>query len=100
MNTDQQQEDLPPSHPGHGGGEGGEDLLSPLRALRDSVVDPSSSVAICAPSVADPLLPLPEPRRAIEVVPATMADVDWIDSLQKRHRDRVGFQMRGAIEGK
>src|SRR4051812_31438669 len=44
--------------------------------------------------------PLPEPRRAIEIVPATLADVDWIDDLQRRHRDGVGWHPRGAIEQK
>ncbi len=65
-----------------------------------SEINSSSSVSIGAPSVAHPLIPLPVPRQGIEIGAATLEDVDWIDDLQKRHRDRVGFQMRGAIEGK
>src|SRR5688500_8065 len=45
-------------------------------------------------------LPLPEPRERIEIAPATMADVDWIDALQKRHRNQGGWHPRGTREGK
>ncbi|MBA3273103.1 MAG: GNAT family N-acetyltransferase [Chthoniobacterales bacterium] len=45
-------------------------------------------------------LPLPRPKQAIEIAPATLEDVDFIDRLQKQHRDRVGWHPRGALEGK
>src|SRR5688572_1250724 len=47
------------------------------------------------------LLPLPAPRRgAVEISAATQGDVDWIDDLQKRHRNGLGFLKRVAIEQK
>src|SRR5690349_17467613 len=45
-------------------------------------------------------LPLPSPKQPIEITPATPSDLDWIDALQKRHRNGVGWHPRGALEGK
>src|SRR5687767_13612386 len=43
---------------------------------------------------------VPIPQADVTVRDATMADVAFIDSLQKIHRDRVGFMATAWIEGK
>src|SRR5688500_10093051 len=58
----------------------------------------ASSVSICAPSVARELIPLPPVD--VSVRPATMDDVPFIDSVQKKHSRMVGFMPAKQIEGK
>src|SRR5436309_5187284 len=43
---------------------------------------------------------IPAPRCPITIRPATMADIPFIDSLQKLHKKQVGFLHRGTLEGK
>src|SRR5688572_6829181 len=43
---------------------------------------------------------IPIPRAAITIRVATAGDIPFIDSLQKMHRDRVGFMATAWIEGK
>ena len=43
---------------------------------------------------------IPAPRCPITIRPATMADIPFIDSLQKMHKKQVGFLHRGTLEGK
>src|SRR4051812_1727352 len=40
------------------------------------------------------------PKADVTVRDATLADVAFVDSLQKIHRDRVGFMATAWIEGK
>ena len=40
---------------------------------------------------------LPPP---LSILPASPNDVDWIDGLQRKHRDRVGWHPRMTLEGK
>ena len=40
---------------------------------------------------------LPPP---LSILPASPDDVDWIDGLQRKHRDRVGWHPRMTLEGK
>src|SRR5690242_7534495 len=72
--------------------QSGEDCVSssPLRALRASVVDPSSSVSIGAPSVAKPL-PVPRTTSALSFRLATLADLPALDALQKKHSKALGY---------
>lgn len=44
--------------------------------------------------------PLPPPRVAVSVRPATMDDLPFIDDLQKKHTKQVGFMPRAQFEGK
>jgi hypothetical protein len=44
--------------------------------------------------------PLPSPRCAVTVRPATLDDLPFIDSLQKLHKRQVGFMYTGTLEGK
>src|SRR5215211_2070868 len=43
---------------------------------------------------------VPIPRAAVTVREATVADVSFIDALQKVHRKQVGFMARSWIEEK
>src|SRR5690242_14524169 len=43
---------------------------------------------------------VPTPEADVTVRVATMADLPFIDELQKSHRKQVGFLKRVAIEGK
>ncbi len=46
-------------------------------------------------------IPLPEPRRGdVHVRPATLADLPFIDALQKQTSKAVGFMPRAQLEGK
>lgn len=59
----------------------------------------ASSVSIGARSVATPAL-LPLPKCDVTIRDATLADVPFIDVLQKKHGKQVGFLRTAAIEGK
>ncbi len=63
--------------------------------------DLSSSVSICAPSVANHSLPIPAPRARVEIAVrvATMDDLPFLDSLQKQHSKALGFFPRAQMEG-
>src|SRR4051812_519522 len=43
---------------------------------------------------------VPIPKIDVSVREATLADVPFIDQLQKLHRAGVGFMHRGTLEGK
>jgi hypothetical protein len=45
-------------------------------------------------------LPVPTPREAIQIRPGTMADLSFVDALQKRHTKMVGWMPTGTLEGK
>ena len=47
-----------------------------------------------------PSPPSPPPRRDVSVRAATMADVPFIDALQKRHAKQVGWMPTKQLEGK
>src|SRR5690242_129421 len=46
------------------------------------------------------IVPIPLPRADVSVREATLADVAFIDSLQKLHERQVGFMRTSWIEGK
>jgi N-acetylglutamate synthase-like GNAT family acetyltransferase len=46
------------------------------------------------------IIPIPPPLADVSVRDATLADVAFIDSLQKIHSKQVGFMSRGQLEGK
>src|SRR2546423_292055 len=43
---------------------------------------------------------IPMPRLPITVRPATLADLPFIDALQKKNSKQVGFMQTAALEGK
>src|SRR4051794_5739523 len=43
---------------------------------------------------------IPIPQAPVTVRPATLADVPFIDALQKKHANSVGFMPRGQLVGK
>ncbi len=45
-------------------------------------------------------LPVPAPKVNINIRLATMDDFTWMDALQKKHNKMLGFQTKGAFEGK
>ena len=55
------------------------------------------SVAICAPSVANPL---PAPRCEVAIRPATMDDLPFVDALQKKQSKQLGWMSFKTLEGK
>ena len=55
------------------------------------------SVPICAPSVANPALPVP--RTPIATRLAEMRDLPFLDDLQKKHSRQLGFFPRAQMEG-
>lgn len=52
------------------------------------------------PQLASNLLPVPLPRLAINVRPAVMGDLPFIDGLQKKHTQMVGWMPRAQLEEK
>src|SRR4051812_47481696 len=59
----------------------------------------SHETQILAPQASGSSLPLPEPRVAIDVRPATMEDLPFLDALQKQHSKALGFFPRAQMEG-
>ncbi len=45
-------------------------------------------------------MPFPTPRTPITVRPGTLADLAFIDQLQKKNTKQVGFMQTKALEGK
>src|SRR5947209_2335571 len=60
--------------------------------------------ALVAPGTAlvrpSPSSPLPLPRLPLSIRPGTLADLPFIDALQKRHAKQVGWMPRQQLEGK
>jgi Acetyltransferase (GNAT) family len=45
------------------------------------------------------VLPLPEPKQAITVRPATASDLSFVDGLQRKHTKAVGWMPTAQLEG-
>src|SRR3954451_1949077 len=60
----------------------------------------SHETEILAPRAESSSVPLPAPRVAISIRPATMEDLPFLDSLQKLHTKQVGWMPTKQLEGK